>query len=55
MYDDGYTAEDDFDYDDFIAREFPEQAKSRPPSVAQMAWVAVAVLLLLAIVLLTVF
>lgn len=53
-YDAGYTAEDDFDYDEFLEREFPDQAERRPPSAWRVGWIVVAILLLLAIVLLTV-
>ena len=51
---DGYAAEDDFDYEAFLEREFPGQTPSQPPSLARLSWVIIAILLVLAIIMLTV-
>lgn len=42
--------DDDFDYDDYLAREFPEHATPRPASPRR--WLAVAVILLLCLAIL---
>ena len=53
---DGYRQdEDDFEYEEFVSREFPEHATPRRPSTLQVGFVVVAILLVLAVVLMTVF
>lgn len=48
-------AEEEFDYDDFLRREFPDQAPAAPWPSARRAWFAVLVVVLcLAFVLMTV-
>jgi hypothetical protein len=42
-----FTGEDDFDYDDFIAREFPAQADPESDSVRRRAIVRLVVLLII--------
>ena len=34
----GYTDEDEFDYDDFVRREFPDQAPARPTRQSVTRW-----------------
>ncbi len=42
----GYTDEDEFDYDDFVRREFPDQAPATPPRKSVLRWaIATAVVL----------
>ena len=40
--------DDDFDYDEFTAREFPDQASSDSPSIKKKTFIALIVLALLA-------
>jgi hypothetical protein len=35
----GYDSEDDFDYDDFVAREFPDQAERKSSPSQQKSWI----------------
>ncbi len=42
----GYTDEDEFDYDDFLRREFPDQAPARPPRQAVLRWAIATVVVL---------
>ena len=44
--DDYEASDDDFDYDQFVAREFPEDA-DRPASTGHKPWVKAVVLLLI--------
>jgi hypothetical protein len=48
----GYEGEDDFDYDDFVAREFPQHAEARRRPAAGWFVAGVALLLCIALVLL---
>lgn len=50
--DEGYAADDDFDYDDFVRREFPDEP---PPNSRNTFYVTVVVLLILAFTLAVVF
>jgi hypothetical protein len=46
----GYGGDDDFDHDEFVEREFPEQATPSPArSLKRWAWRALVVLLCLAL------
>lgn len=42
---DGYDSDDDFDYEEFIAREFPGQASPRPQAALKKAILAIVVIL----------
>jgi hypothetical protein len=41
----GYAPDDDFDYDDFLRREFPEQAPARPRKQQAKRLIVVALVL----------
>ncbi len=49
--DQGYEEGDDFDYDDFLRREFPDQAPATPTTSKSLAFVVIVVLLLLSMLL----
>lgn len=46
----GYDVEDDFDYDAFVNREFPQQAaRSARRSLQHLAWIVLIILVCLAL------
>jgi transcription elongation factor Elf1 len=53
-FDAGYGGEDDFDYDEYIREEFPDQA-AEPPATNWKRWVAVVIILLVCAAMLRMF
>jgi hypothetical protein len=52
----GYQDDDDFDYDEFIAREFPEQAGPQPGrSLRRILWTLVVLCVCGALILMLLF
>ncbi len=46
----GGYGEDDFDYEEFVRREFPDRTERAPPSATRMVAAAIAILVAVAIV-----
>jgi hypothetical protein len=52
----GYQDDDDFDYDEFIAREFPQQAEPQPGRIVRRAvWILLVLIVCAALILLLFF
>jgi len=49
---DGYQDDEDFDYDEFIAREFPQQAEPQPGRILRRAvWILLVLMVCVALLL----
>ncbi len=48
-----FDTEDDFDYDDFVASEFPGQRDSQSSAEIQLGWLRVVILVILVSLMLT--